>query len=79
MQTAAKLGGFSLIELLCVIVIILILVGLMLGPIFRAYKKARGLGDESGQLKPAWPQASAFSFSMQKLGHYSSTSFPTDS
>ena len=32
--------GFTLIELMCVITIILILVGLMSGPILRAYKKA---------------------------------------
>jgi prepilin-type N-terminal cleavage/methylation domain-containing protein len=52
-------GGFSLIELLCVIVIILILVGLMLGPIFRAYKKARGLGEDSGKIEPGRPLTAA--------------------
>ena len=39
--------GFSLIELMCVIAIILILVGLMMGPILRAYKKAKNFGWEN--------------------------------
>ena len=39
--------GFSLIELMCVIAIILILVGLMMGPILRAYKKAKTFGWEN--------------------------------
>ena len=39
--------GFSLIELMCVIAIILILLGLMMGPILRAYKKAKNFGWEN--------------------------------
>ena len=39
--------GFSLIELMCVIAIILILVGLMMGPILRAYKKVKDFGGEN--------------------------------
>ena len=39
--------GFSLIELMCVIAIILILVSLMMGPILRAYKKAKDFGWEN--------------------------------
>ena len=35
--------GFTLIELMCVLTIIAILVGLMLGPISRAYGKAKRL------------------------------------
>jgi prepilin-type N-terminal cleavage/methylation domain-containing protein len=43
-----RVRAFTLLELLCVIAIILILVGLMLGPIFRAYKRAKRLdGDDS--------------------------------
>jgi prepilin-type N-terminal cleavage/methylation domain-containing protein len=42
-----KQSGFSLIELMCVIAIILILVGLMLGPIMRAYRKAKNFGWEN--------------------------------
>jgi prepilin-type N-terminal cleavage/methylation domain-containing protein len=42
-----KQSGFSLIELMCVISIILILVGLMLGPIMRAYRKAKNFGWEN--------------------------------
>jgi prepilin-type N-terminal cleavage/methylation domain-containing protein len=42
-----KRGGFSLIELMCVITIILILVGLMMGPIMRAYRKAKNFGWEN--------------------------------
>lgn len=38
--------GFSLIELLCVMAIIGILVGLMLGPVGRAFRKARGFKAE---------------------------------
>ena len=36
-----------MIELMCVIAIILILVGLMMGPILRAYKKAKNFGWEN--------------------------------
>ncbi|MGZ8900294.1 MAG: type II secretion system protein [Limisphaerales bacterium] len=39
--------GFTLIELMCVIAIILILVGLMLGPVTRAYTKAKNFGWEN--------------------------------
>jgi prepilin-type N-terminal cleavage/methylation domain-containing protein len=42
-----KQRGFSLIELMCVLAIILILVGLMLGPIMRAYRKAKNFGWEN--------------------------------
>ena len=42
-----KRCGFTLIELMCVITIILILVGLMMGPVFRAYKKAKNFGWEN--------------------------------
>jgi prepilin-type N-terminal cleavage/methylation domain-containing protein len=42
-----KRSGFSLIELMCVLAIILILVGLMLGPIMRAYRKAKNFGWEN--------------------------------
>jgi prepilin-type N-terminal cleavage/methylation domain-containing protein len=42
-----KQSGFSMIELMCVIAIILILVGLMLGPIMRAYRKAKNFGWEN--------------------------------
>ena len=42
-----KRSGFSLIELMCVITIILILVGMMLGPITRAYRKAKNVGWEN--------------------------------
>jgi prepilin-type N-terminal cleavage/methylation domain-containing protein len=38
-----KCQGLSLVELLCCIVIIAILVGLLLGPVTKAYKRARGL------------------------------------
>ena len=45
----ARRNGVTLIELLCVIGIIAILVFLMLGPVTRAYKKARILaGDVTG-------------------------------
>ena len=40
--------GFSLIEVLCVMAIILILVSLMLPAFARALRKARGLGDHLG-------------------------------
>jgi len=42
-----KQSGFSLIELMCVLAIILILVGLMVGPIMRAYRKAKNFGWEN--------------------------------
>ena len=47
-----KERGFSLIELMCVLSIILILVGMMLGPITRAYTKAKNFSweNESYQL-----------------------------
>jgi type II secretory pathway pseudopilin PulG len=35
-----------MIELLCVITIILIMIGLMLGPITKAYKRAKALSGE---------------------------------
>ena len=40
-------AGFSLVELMCVITIILILASLMMGPVLRAYKKARNFGWEN--------------------------------
>ena len=40
-------SAFTLVELLCVLTIILILIGLMLGPIFRAYRKAKNFGWEN--------------------------------
>ena len=45
-----KQSGFSLIELMCVLAIILILVGLMMGPITRAYTKAKNFENDSYQL-----------------------------
>ena len=36
----------SLIELLCAIAIIAILVGLLIGPVSRAYKRAKNLSGE---------------------------------
>jgi prepilin-type N-terminal cleavage/methylation domain-containing protein len=47
MQPPRTESGFSMIELLCVVAIILILIGLMLGPIMKAYKKAKRLGEDS--------------------------------
>ncbi len=40
-------AAFTLMEMLCVITIILILIGLMLGPISRAYRKAKNFGWEN--------------------------------
>ena len=40
-------AGFTLVELLCVMAIILILVGLMLGPVMRAYRKAKNFAWEN--------------------------------
>ena len=40
-------AAFTLVELLCVLTIILILVGLMLVPIFRAYRKAKNFAWEN--------------------------------
>jgi prepilin-type N-terminal cleavage/methylation domain-containing protein len=40
-------AGFTLIELLCVMAIILILVSMMLGPVSRAYRKAKNLAGEN--------------------------------
>lgn len=42
-----KKAAFTLIELLCVMAIILILVGLMLGPVMRAYRKAKNFAWEN--------------------------------
>lgn len=46
MQRRRK-AGFTLIELLCVMAIILILVSMMLGPVSRAYRKAKNLAGEN--------------------------------
>src|SRR5947208_5073568 len=43
---ANRRSGVSLIELLSVIVIILILAGLLLGPVLRAYRKVKGFAGE---------------------------------
>ena len=40
--------GFSLLELICCIAIIVILVGLLLGPVAKAYKRAKALAGENG-------------------------------
>jgi prepilin-type N-terminal cleavage/methylation domain-containing protein len=46
MQRRQK-AGFTLVELLCVMAIILILAGLMLGPVMRAYRKAKNFAGEN--------------------------------
>jgi prepilin-type N-terminal cleavage/methylation domain-containing protein len=38
--------GFTMLELLCCVAIILILVGLMMGPVMKAYKRAKKLSEE---------------------------------
>lgn len=38
--------GFTMLELLCCIAIILILVGLMMGPVMKAWKRAKKLTEE---------------------------------
>ncbi len=47
------MGGFSLIELLCVIAIIAILVALLLGPVLRALGRAKRLKEDLRSSHPA--------------------------
>jgi prepilin-type N-terminal cleavage/methylation domain-containing protein len=42
-----RLGGVTLIELLCAITIIAILMSLLIGPVARAYKRAKSLSGEA--------------------------------
>jgi len=46
------MGGFSLIELLCVIAIIAILVALLLGPVLRALGRAKRLKEDLRSSSP---------------------------
>ena len=46
-MAARRQGGFTLIELMCVLCIIMVLVSMMLGPVMKAYKKAQRFSHEA--------------------------------